>query len=35
MRRGNKSINNFIADMRLIKDQLAAIGSPISYKEMV
>ncbi|CAN6459960.1 unnamed protein product [Victoria cruziana] len=35
LRKGTKSINDFLADMRVITDQLAAIGSPISDKEMV
>ncbi|CAN6467715.1 unnamed protein product [Victoria cruziana] len=35
MRKGNKSINDFIVDMRHVTHQLAAIGSSISDKEMV
>ncbi|CAN6452825.1 unnamed protein product [Victoria cruziana] len=35
LRKGTKSINNFLADMIVITDQLVAISSPISDKEMV
>ncbi|CAN6462901.1 unnamed protein product [Victoria cruziana] len=35
LRKGTKSVNDFFTDMRVITDQLAAIGSPVSDKEMV
>lgn len=35
MRKGNKIINDFLADIRVVTDQLATIGSPIADNEMV